>query len=192
MDKKSLRIYIKEEKRRHPATELSEEDARLCREVLDNRRVKEADVVLLYWSLPDEVCTHGLVETLAATGKTVLLPRVAGDTELTLHRFTSVGDMVCGAYGILEPAGEAVGVEELTRLLRQEKGCGGTAAGMVGIIPGMAFDASGHRLGRGKGYYDRLLAKVPWLYTIGLCYPFQLLDSVPADGTDVVMAEVIC
>lgn len=192
MDKKSLRQYIKEEKRRHGDAELRLLDECLRRKVMEHSRVQAAGTVLLYWSLPDEVSTHTLVETLAAAGKNVLLPRVKDGTELSLHRFTTVRDMLRGAYGILEPQGEEVSVEALTALTQHKTDGTEEAADMVGIIPGMAFDAAGHRLGRGKGYYDRLLAKLPQLHTIGLCYPFQLTDSVPSTGTDVAMDEVIC
>ena len=191
MDKKSLRQYIKEEKQRHTATELSLFDSRLFCRIVEHPRVKEAGTVLLYWSLPDEVDTHTLVESLAASGKTVLLPRVEGGTELSLRRFTAVEDMVRGAYGILEPQGEEVSAEALAALMPHEAdGTEGEAA-MVAIIPGVAFDAEGHRLGRGKGYYDRLLARLPKMHTIGLCYPFQYLDSVPAENWDMAVDEVI-
>ena len=61
----------------------------------------------------------------------------------------------------------------------------------VAIIPGMAFDAGGNRLGRGKGYYDRLLARIPDVYKIGICFDFQKVESVPADINDIKMDEVI-
>lgn len=192
MDKKSLRQYIKDEKQRHTATELSLFDGRLCRKVIEHPRVKKAGTVLLYWSLPDEVDTHTLVESLAAAGKTVLLPRVEGGTELSLRRFTAVDDMVQGAYGILEPQGEEVSAEALAALIPCEADGMEGEKGMVAIIPGVAFDAKGHRLGRGKGYYDRLLARLPRVHTIGLCYPFQYLDNVPAENWDMAMDEVIC
>ena len=55
----------------------------------------------------------------------------------------------------------------------------------------MAFDRQGHRLGRGKGYYDRFLSRVPNIYKIGVCFPFQLVDSVPFEDTDILMDEVV-
>jgi 5-formyltetrahydrofolate cyclo-ligase len=62
----------------------------------------------------------------------------------------------------------------------------------VTIIPGMAFDVEGHRLGRGKGYYDRFLAKLsPTTYKIGLCFRWQFVDQVPTDEHDIPMDEVI-
>jgi 5-formyltetrahydrofolate cyclo-ligase len=63
----------------------------------------------------------------------------------------------------------------------------------VAIIPGMAFDNKGHRLGRGKGYYDRFLSQLTSkTKKIGLCFPWQLVDVVPTDKNDISMDCVIC
>ena len=78
-------------------------------------------------------------------------------------------------YGILEPDGEPFTEYESIDLA---------------IIPGMAFALNGKRLGRGRGYYDRLLAKIPTTYKLGLCFPFQILDAIPSDDHDVPMDEV--
>ena len=59
----------------------------------------------------------------------------------------------------------------------------------VALVPGVAFDAAGHRLGRGRGYYDRFLASCPHIYKIGVCFPFQRVALVPTDQHDVVMDE---
>ena len=61
----------------------------------------------------------------------------------------------------------------------------------LAIIPGMAFDRAWHRLGRGKGYYDRLLPKLKKAHLLGICFPFQLLDEVPTEPHDVKMQEVL-
>lgn len=181
-----MRKEIRERKRQYDEQELKELSAGICRSLLIHPKVSAASVVLLYWALPDEVCTHDLVQRLAAMGKTVLLPRVVSGTAMTLHYFTAVEDMARGAYGILEPRGNEVDLE------RPEAGQTDSGAAMVGIIPGMAFDCRGHRLGRGKGYYDRLLAMLPRIYRIGVCFPFQIVDEVPAEETDVAMDEVVC
>ena len=81
-----------------------------------------------------------------------------------------------GSFGIQEPTGELFTDYDTID---------------VAIIPGMAFDAEGHRLGRGKGYYDRFLSRVPHLYKIGLCFSWQLVDHVPYDEHDIKMDEVI-
>ena len=60
----------------------------------------------------------------------------------------------------------------------------------IAIIPGLAFTQDGKRLGRGKGYYDRLLAQMPSVYKMGLCFPFQLVQDIPMNENDILMDEV--
>jgi 5-formyltetrahydrofolate cyclo-ligase len=150
----------------HPLTKLSK-----------HPRLADARTVLLYSALPDEVPTLPLLNRLTAEGKTVLLPRVVSDTDMELRRYTGPNDLEPGAFGIMEPTGELFTDYDLID---------------VAIVPGMAFDREGHRLGRGKGYYDRFLARLPHIYKIGICFPFQLVDKVPADVHDILMDEVIC
>lgn len=189
MDKKELRKYIRCEKKRYSEEELGEMSHQICRALSEHPRILRAETVLLYWALPDEVRMDELVTNLAGCGKTVLLPKVVSDSEMTVHRFTSVADLAAGAYGILEPSGESVSMETLLKMTEERSGgCGG----MAGIIPGMAFDRDGHRLGRGKGYYDRFLSALPRMYRIGVCFPFQLQQTVPAEPWDVMMDEVVC
>lgn len=131
---------------------------------------------MLYSALPDEVPTQSLIDGLVAQGKTVLLPRVVSDTDMELRHYTGPHDLQTGAFGILEPTGQL-----FTDYATID----------VAIIPGMAFDAAGHRLGRGKGYYDRFLSRIPHAYKIGLCFSWQMVDSVPSDQHDVVMDAVV-
>ena len=61
------------------------------------------------------------------------------------------------------------------------------------IVPGVAFDRKGNRLGRGKGYYDRLLSRMAHtdVYKLGICFPYQLVESVPTDAHDIAMDEIL-
>lgn len=106
----------------------------------------------------------------------MLLPRVTNDTDMELRRYTGTDDLQKGAFGIMEPIG-AVFTDYATI--------------DVAVVPGMAFDRDGHRLGRGKGYYDRFLARIPHVYKIGLCFAWQLVDCVPTDANDIMMDCVV-
>lgn len=137
---------------------------------------RQARVVLLYAALPDEVPTLPLITRVE--GKTILLPRVVGD-DLELRVYTNPEDLVESSdFHILEPTGPLFT---------------DYAAIDFALIPGMAFDAAGHRLGRGRGYYDRFLAHphVADLHTVGLCFDFQLLDAVPTEPHDHPVDDVI-
>ena len=166
MTKQELRQYIRHHRdNRQPVPVISIPPA-----------VQSARTVLLYSALPDEVPTQQLIDQLVAQGKTVLLPRVVSDTDMELRRYTGRHDLQAGAFGIMEPTG-ALFTDY--------------AAIDVAIVPGMAFDAAGHRLGRGKGYYDRFLSRIPQVYKIGLCFSWQIVGEVPCDAHDIVMDQVL-
>ena len=139
--------------------------------------------VLAYWPLPDEVDIRPLLDQLVTCGATVLLPRVTGDETMELCCYTSRHDMKKGAFHILEPTGP----------LFTDLSCIDVA-----LVPGVAFDTTGRRLGRGRGYYDRFLATLRPPGTshcsplfIGVCFPFQCVAAVPAEAHDVIMDEVL-
>ena len=128
--------------------------------------------ILCYHSLADEVQTHDFVEKWHKDKK-ILLPVVKGDV-LELRRYTGTSCLQPGSFRIEEPEGDA-----FTRFEEIE----------LSIIPGMAFDREGNRLGRGKGYYDKLL---PFLhsYNIGICFGFQAKEEIPSEEFDRKMDEV--
>lgn len=116
--------------------------------------------------------THAFVEKWH-TRKKVLLPVVKGDI-LELRHYTGKECLQVGTYGIEEPTGENfISYDEIE----------------LGIIPGMSFDRQGNRLGRGKGYYDKLLPLLH-TYNIGICYQFQAREEIPAEPFDHRMDEV--
>ena len=128
---------------------------------------RKANVVALYWSLAGEVCTHELVHR-AAHSKKVVLPVVTGDVMHFAEVAPDLSNLSQGAFGVMEPReGQVCPPEQIDFML----------------VPGMAFDANGRRLGHGKGYYDRYFE----LYkgaTAGVCFDFQLVDEVPCEEFD--------
>ena len=169
--KQELRQYIRALKKQHLIG-----DQFSCEVLLHHPRSATSHTVLAYSALPDEVPTQALIDQLAEQGKMVLLPRVISNTDMELRRYTGLQDLQEGAFGIMEPCGELF-----------------TDYGQidVAVIPGMAFDAEGRRLGRGRGYYDRFLSRVPFIYKIGLCFGFQLVEEVPTDENDIRMDLII-
>jgi 5-formyltetrahydrofolate cyclo-ligase len=133
-----------------------------------------ASTVLLYHSLPDEVDTHAFVRKWWRA-KRLLLPVVVG-ADLELREYKGEESMALGRFGIEEPVGKAF------------TDYGGID---LAVVPGVAFDRRGNRLGRGRGYYDRLLPSLPSTYKIGICFPFQLVEEVPAEPFDIRMDEVL-
>ena len=172
MTKQELRQLIRQRKQQHSVDESVAVTARLRQDP----HISRARTLLLYSALPDEVQTQPLLDELLGQGKTILLPRVVSDTDMELRCYTGLNDLQPGAYHIMEPVG-------LLYTDYQQID--------VAVIPGMAFDREGHRLGRGKGYYDRFLTLVPDVYKIGMCFPWQLVDNVPCAPHDIKMDAVI-
>ena len=170
--KQALRQLIRLRKQQHSTGE----SVAVIAQLKENPRFSLARTLLLYSALPDEVQTQPLLNQLAAEGKTVLLPRVTSNTDMELRCYTGAADLQKGAFGIMEPIGEV-----FTDYATID----------VAVIPGMAFDPNGHRLGRGKGYYDRFLARIPHVHKIGLCFAWQLVDCVPTDVNDIMMDCVV-
>jgi 5-formyltetrahydrofolate cyclo-ligase len=162
-----------------PAAERAAMGAEIARRVWELPALAGARTLLLYASLPEEVPTREIAAEAWRRGLTVTYPRCLPETrELALHRVAAPGLLRPGEYGIAEPdaACPLLGVEEID----------------AALIPGLAWDRAGRRLGRGAGYYDRLLAHPRWrALRCGLFFSVQELASVPADPWDVGLQAVV-
>lgn len=177
MLKADLRKQMRDRKRQFTQRQLEE----LSLPVIARLRplLRDAAFVMAYYSLADEVCTHQFLDELVAAGKTVLLPEVLDDTTMCLRQYRSQADLREGAFHIMEPVGECFTDYSLIDVV---------------LVPGVAFDVQGHRLGRGKGYYDRFLHRIrrnsrPQL--VGVCFDFQKVAEVPVEPYDIPMDIVV-
>lgn len=176
MNKQELRKNIKIQKGHFTEQALREMSFLAISRLLQHPQLKAARTVMLYYSLPDEVDTHTLADTLLLGQRTIVLPQVTGEGTMQLRRYTGPASLAPGAYGIMEPTGSVFA---------------DYASVDLAIVPGIAFDREGRRLGRGKGFYDRFLPLIPGAYKIGLCFPFQIADCIPTDSHDIRMDEVV-
>lgn len=172
--KRDLRKRIAETKKLHSEKELRE----FSREVISTLELTEvfqnAKVVLVYYSMADEVNTRELIRKHQSQ-KQFLLPTVHNN-ELILKEYDSEENMLLSGFGINEPVGELFSDYDKINLV---------------IVPGVAFDRALNRMGRGKGFYDRLLPKIK-APKIAICFDFQLLDEIPAREWDVKMNVIVC
>ena len=185
----ALRRELRRRKQQYTPSQLEE----LSEPIIARLRplLVDARVILAYYSLPDEVNTHQLIDDLVAEGKTVLLPKVLDTTTMELRLYTGPHDLAPGPFGIMEPSGSQYSPSSFL-LPPSSK----TSSIDVALIPGVAFDALGHRLGRGRGYYDRFLRTMGTVPSVrprllGLCFDFQKVPSVPVDPTDIPVNQVI-
>lgn len=135
----------------------------------------EASTVALYWSLAGEVCTHELVRR-AVLSKRVVLPVVTGDVMHFAEVAPDLSNLSQGAFGVMEP--------------REGRVCDPSEIDFM-LVPGMAFDRAGGRLGHGKGYYDRYFELYKGV-TAGVCFDFQMVDEVPCESFDRRVDMVVC
>ena len=172
LTKPLLRQQMRDAKRQH-----QEQLAAMSEDIVIRLRQRIADskTVMAYWPLPDEVDIRPLIAQLVADGRTVLLPKVLDDEKMELRRYSSEADLVEGAFHIMEPVGESFTDNNKIDVV---------------LVPGMAFDAAGHRLGRGRGYYDRFFTAYSHLYKIGVCFPFQRVAEVPTEEHDISVDEM--
>ncbi len=177
MNKKELRKLIAQRKAEHTTQQRRQLSQDVCCRVLSTPEWAEAETVLLYHSLPDEVDTAELIAAGVGQGKQILLPVVVG-SELELRIYDGPETLKRGAYGILEPTGSLFPSPRYPQI-------------SLAIIPGVAFDKDGHRLGRGKGYYDRLLPRLTGACKVGICWHFQLLDHIPTEDHDITMNRIV-
>lgn len=148
--------------------------AAIAERVLALPEVATAHTVLGYASTRSEVATDGLLSALRARGVTILLPKVTALGALAAIPFTGDASLVPGFAGIREPVGEPVPA---------------SAADVV-LVPGIAFDARGGRIGYGGGFYDRLLDELT-APLVGLAFDVQVVDEVPAEPHDRGMTVVV-
>jgi 5-formyltetrahydrofolate cyclo-ligase len=141
------------------------------------KEYRTAEIIALYSSIHNEVEMEMVTNDAISAGKKVVLPAMS-DGELRFRELTSASNMCRGAFGILEPCDYGKTVDP----------------GLADIIvlPGIAFDVRGHRIGYGKGYYDRALHRLEGKgKLIAVCYDFQLVDEIMGEPHDVKVDIVI-
>ena len=171
-EKKELRAKIKALKKEHTKEQLLEQSEKILAKLEQHPDFIKADKIMLYSALPDEVHTQAFLEKWHLK-KHVILPTVVGDDIIPVEYGKDIAFAV-GDFNIMEPQNEPYqGDFDLI------------------IVPGVAFDKRGNRLGRGRGYYDRFLSQHMEVKRIGICFDFQLVEEVPSEDFDIRMDEVI-
>ena len=137
---------------------------------------RDARCLALYSAIHNEVSTDEIVWQALASDKSLVFPRVNGE-DLEFVVIESPTELISGAFGVKEP-----------------KGCNVIPVETIGLIvvPGVVFDQKGHRLGYGRGYYDRALAKCQSsCLKVGFAYDFQLVEELPATDYDETLSMLI-
>lgn len=172
--KKQLRKAIKGKLAIMSDQERYEKSMRILEKLEQQAFFAEQTMIMAYWSFQYEVDTHPFVQKWYKS-KRIFLPCIKNDT-LEVVEYTGIECMQnLGSHGIMEPAGDPIKhIDEI---------------GLI-IVPGLAFDLEGRRLGRGKAYYDRFLNSTKAIRA-AVCFRSQIVDRVPSEPHDLKMNHVI-
>lgn len=156
--KSQLRSKYKKLRTDMSAEEKAALDSRIAARFLGTKLYKDCQVLLTYVSTPIEVDTINIIQTAIRDGKTVAVPRcVDGTRDMIFYIISSLDDLESGAFSVLEP------VPQKCKALTEFDGA-------VCIVPALAYDMEGYRLGYGKGYYDRFLSAHRGMTNVGIEY----------------------
>lgn len=183
--KAELRRHFRHVRSSIPVDDRDCADVTICAQVATRSAFRKSDLLLPYLSFGAEVETRGIIERAWEAGKTVALPRcVPGSRLMRWHRIESFDGLVRSSLGVEEPADEASTLVDPAASSRA-----------VALVPGLAFDARGYRLGYGGGFYDVFLAGFKGV-SMGLCRTAQLVDDLAClgavDALDLPVDMVIC
>ena len=171
-EKELIREKIKKKKQQLTDKEKEIEAANVFEKIEALPEFINAHNIMIYWSMPDELPTHNFIIRWSKK-KTMLLPVVKGE-DMLIKPFSTKEELKQGSLGIWEPDVQKEYLNSIDLV----------------IVPGVAFDRDKSRLGRGKGYYDRYFINKR-IVKIGVCFDFQLLESIPIDSFDIKMDKVV-
>lgn len=175
MDKTELRRSIRQQKRAMTPEEIETRSARLGQLFVASDWYKNARTIYGYLPYNQEVRTVPMLEQALRDGKQVAVPKCYGE-EMRFIYLTDLSQVAPGYAGIPEPIADEPVAQDKTALV---------------LMPGLAFDREGHRIGYGGGFYDKFLAEEPDHPTLALCYEFQMLPHLDTEEHDIPVDCVI-
>ena len=169
MDKKALRAAIRQKKRAMTEEQIVSKSEKLGQLLADNELYKNAKTFYGYLPYYQEVRTIPMLEQALRDGKRVAVPKCYGG-EMKFIYLDDLSKVEPGYANIPEPIEDGPIADDPTALV---------------LMPGLAFDPEGHRIGYGGGFYDKFLAQEPGHPTLALCYDFQVLDHLATEEFDI-------
>ena len=175
MDKTALRREIREKKRAMSIVEIEARSARLGELFAETDAYRKAKTVYGYLPYNQEVRTVPILERAMRDGKKVAVPKVYGDTMRFIY-LEDLSRVEKSEMGIPEPVADEPVADDQTALV---------------LMPGLAFDEAGHRIGYGGGFYDKFLNAEPNHPTVALCYDFQMFAHLDTEEFDIPVDLVL-
>ena len=179
--KKSIRQELLKKLRSQDKEQRRLKSEKIREKLYAHEKFKTADTVMFYIAEDIEVDTEQMIRDSLKSGKKIAVPiTIVSQNKLIASLLIDFDkELSKGPYGILQPKSDFVRPVALKKI-------------DLIIVPGVAFDSRGHRLGHGTGYYDRFLSKITEnVLTIGLAFDFQLVDNIPTSSHDIAVKELI-
>ena len=175
MDKKELRRSIRERKRAMTEEEIVSRSEKLAELFIASEAYRSAKTIYGYLPYNQEVRTVPMLEQALRDGKRVAVPKCYGD-EMKFIFMDDLSKVEKGYANIPEPIADEPVADDETALV---------------LMPGLAFDPQGHRIGYGGGFYDKFLSREPGHPTLALCYEFQMLPELKTEEHDIPVDTVL-
>lgn len=175
MDKKTLRSQIRAQKRAMTEEQIREKSQQLAKLFFASDAYRNARTIYGYLPYNQEVRTVPMLEQALRDGKKVAVPKCYGE-EMRFIYMDDLSKVEKGYANIPEPIADSPVADDETALV---------------LMPGLAFDPQGRRIGYGGGFYDRFLAKEPEHPTLALCYDFQMVDHLETEEFDIPVDTVL-
>lgn len=175
MDKQALRSRIRAQKRAMTQVQICEKSEKLARLFLDSQAYRDCKTVYGYLPYNQEVRTVPILEQALRDGKQVAVPKCYGE-EMRFIYLQDLSKVEKGYANIPEPIADGPVADDPSALV---------------LMPGLAFDPQGHRIGYGGGFYDRFLAGEPDHPTVALCYDFQMVPELKTEEFDIPVDTVL-
>ncbi len=177
--KRTIRTSVISRRNAMSVSDITRKSALIKKRLFALEEFRHARAILFYVSYGSEVATHEMIQACLASGKKVVVPCTnATNKTLSLSELRRWDDLGVGSYNIQEPRMECRCEVSLD------------AVDLI-IVPGVAFDCAGHRIGHGMGYYDRLLSENVEATKIGLAFELQVVEQIPAEHHDVSIDMII-
>ncbi len=175
MNKKELRQAIRAQKRAMTEADILRRSEILAEKFARSDAYRAAKTIYGYLPYNQEVRTVPMLQRALDEGKRVAVPKVYGD-DMRFIYLDDLSQVAKGYAGIPEPVADGPVAQDETALV---------------LMPGLAFDPAGHRIGYGGGFYDKFLAREPHHPTVALCYDFQVIEHLETEEFDIPVDQVI-
>lgn len=178
MRKQDIRKIIKRKREEIDKQIKKELDLRIMNNFFNSDYINKSNVIFIYVNMESEINTVDIITRLLNMGKRIAVPKVLpGNKEMVALEIKSLSDLnESGAFGILEPDITKKDVGDEVDLI---------------ILPGLAFDKRGYRIGYGGGFYDRFLQRYNNVKRVSLCYNFQIIENIPEEDFDEAIDIII-